>query len=283
MISRLQSYADLIRLNKPIGWLLLLWPTMMALWIASHGHPSPTIFIIFLCGVFLTRSAGDAINDFADRHFDGKVQRTQQRPLAKKSIHAFEAVAVSMALFFIAFLLVLQLNLYTIILSFIALLIACCYPFMKRITHLPQLVLGIAYGFGIPMAFAAENNHIPFIAWLILLTSILCTLSYDSMYAMTDREDDLLLGLKSTALLFGRHDKLIIFILQVLSLALFVMIGIILQMHIWYYAGLIACGVLFLYQQYLIKDRVPQKCFQAFLNNNWALCFVFLGVFINYL
>ncbi len=280
MFERLRQYALLIRLNKPIGTLLLLWPTLWGLCLAANGQPEIKIIIIFILGVFLTRSAGCIINDIADRHFDGHVERTQHRPIAAGKVTVREALILCASLALIAFLLVLMLNRLTIILACFAAAIATLYPFMKRTIDLPQAVLGIAYSWGIPMAFAAQTNHIPGIAWLLFSAAAIWSIAYDTMYAMVDRNDDIKIGVRSSAILFGRYDRLIIGLLQCVVLILLLLVGIIKQLHVFYYCSLLAAAGFFIYQQYLIKDRDRQQCFKAFLNNNWVGLVVFLGSFL---
>ncbi len=284
LIERLNIYTALTRFNKPIGSYLLLWPTLWALWIASAGHPDPLLILVFTLGVFLTRSAGCVINDVADRKIDGKVKRTALRPLAMGLISTKEAIALFVVLMLAAFMLVLlTTNALTVYLSFAALLLAFCYPFMKRFTHLPQLVLGAAFGFGIPMAFTATNEQLPLLAWLLYFAKIAWTVAYDTMYAMVDRDDDLQIGVKSTAILFGKNDNLINAILQVCTILLLIMVGLMAHLGSYYYASLIAMCVFFAYQQYLTKDRHRDACFKAFLNNHYAGLAVFIGIVLDYL
>lgn len=279
--DRLYQYVLLMRLNKPIGALLLLWPTLWALWLASNGHPQPNILIIFIAGVILMRSAGCAANDFADRHVDGRVERTKNRPLASGQLTSKEALIVTGVLLLAAFVLVLQCNLFTIQLAFIGAALALIYPFMKRYTHLPQLGLGAAFSWGIPMAFAAETNAVPANAWFLFFTSLLWPVIYDTMYAMVDRNDDEKVGIKSTAILFGQHDKLIIGILQIVFLAMLVMTGFLFQLSLPYYLSLVVALGLFIYQQWLIRDLDRDKSFAAFLNNNWVGLVIFIGIVLS--
>ena len=282
--NRLNIYIALTRFDKPIGSYLLLWPTLWALWIASDGTPDLTLIMVFTLGVFLTRSAGCVINDVADRKIDGKVKRTANRPLAKGLISTKEAVALFIFLMGSAFLLVLlTTNSMTVYLSFIALGLALLYPFMKRYTQLPQLVLGAAFGFGIPMAFTATSEQLPMLAWLLYFAKIFWTIAYDTMYAMVDRDDDLKIGVKSTAILFGQQDRLINGILQMLTLALLISVGFIANLGSIYYLGLLGMACLFVYQQYLIKDRDRDLCFKAFLNNHYAVLLVFIAIVLDYL
>jgi len=282
--QRFDIYQQLTRFNKPIGSFLLLWPTLTALWIASEGIPDISLLIVFTLGVFLTRSAGCVINDIADRKIDGKVKRTANRPLAKKLISTKEAVVLFVVLMGLAFLMVLLFtNAMTVYLSFAALALAFSYPFMKRYTQLPQLVLGAAFGFGIPMAFSATAEQIPMIAWVLYFAKISWTVAYDTMYAMVDRDDDLKIGVKSTAILFGKYDNLINALLQVTCLCLLVGAGLLANLGAVYYVGLMAMALFFCYQQYLTKDRIREQCFKAFLNNHYAGLAIFIAVIINYL
>ncbi len=282
--QRFDIYQQLTRFNKPIGSFLLLWPTLTALWIASEGIPDISLLIVFTLGVFLTRSAGCVINDIADRKIDGKVKRTANRPLAKKLISTKEAVVLFVVLMGLAFLMVLLFtNAMTVYLSFAALALAFSYPFMKRYTQLPQLVLGAAFGFGIPMAFSATAEQIPMIAWVLYFAKISWTVAYDTMYAMVDRDDDLKIGVKSTAILFGKYDNLINALLQVTCLCLLVSAGILANLGAVYYVGLMVMALFFCYQQYLTKDRIRERCFKAFLNNHYAGLAIFIAVIINYL
>lgn len=272
-----------MRFHRPIGIWLLLWPELWALWIASNGKPDFKVLIIFILGTAIMRAAGCVINDFADRNFDGFVARTKDRPLASGQVSVKEALLIFLVLSLTALVLVLQLNFFTIELSVIGLLLATIYPFTKRITHWPQLFLGLAFAWAVPMAFAAQLNQMPNIAWWIFATAVLLALAYDTMYAMTDREDDIKIGMKSTAILFGKFDRLIIGIIQLLILFLLIVIGIKQNLNLVYYASLVIAAGFMIYQQYLIKDRDPQKSFKAFLNNNWVGAIVFLGIMLNFL
>jgi 4-hydroxybenzoate polyprenyltransferase len=280
--QRLHQYALLMRLHRPIGIYLLLWPTLWALWLAGEGLPEVYLVLVFSAGVILMRSAGCAINDFADREIDGHVQRTRTRPLAVGHIQPTEALAVFGVLSACAFILVLTLNTLTLLLSFVAVLLAALYPFMKRYTHWPQVVLGAAFGWGIPMAFAAQTGTVPTLAWWLFGANLLWTVAYDTMYAMSDRDDDIRIGVKSTAVLFGRADKLIIAILQITVLLLLLLIGVHAGLGGYYYLGLAVGALLFAYQQYLLKDRDATRCFQAFQNNHWFGMAVFIGLFLDY-
>jgi len=281
--QRLYEYGLLMRVDKPIGILLLLWPTWWALWIAGEGFPDLLVFIVFTAGVFLMRSAGCVINDYADRNIDGQIERTKNRPLAQKRVKPKEALLLFAGLALTAFILVLFMNTKTIAMSFIGVLLAASYPFMKRFTHLPQLVLGVAFAWSIPMAFAAQTNTVPLAAWLLFIATVCWTIAYDTMYAMVDREDDLKAGVKSTAILFGKRDKLIIGMLQATTLLLLFIVGIYLELSSLYYIGLLVAVGLSVYQQMLIKQRNEKKCFVAFLNNNWFGLSIFGGFFAHYL
>lgn len=280
---RLREYVRLTRLNRPIGIYLVMWPMLWALWIAATGKPDGLVFAVLFVGTILMRSAGCAINDYADRHIDGHVSRTRERPLAAGTIQPREAIGVFVTLSLLSFALVLMMNRLTIQLSFIGILLAIAYPFTKRYTHLPQAVLGVAFGWAIPMAFAAQANALPAVAWLMFTGNIFWSLIYDTMYAMADREDDLKIGVKSSAILFGRYDRLIIGILQLFMLLIFILVGILLQMGIWYYLGLLAASGFGLYEQYLIRDRDARRCFQAFLNNHYLGAAIFIGIVLHYL
>jgi len=267
-----------MRMDKPIGTWLLMWPTLWAVWIASEGKPDLLVLLVFCLGVFLMRSAGCVINDFADREVDKHVARTQHRPITSGKVSSNEAISLFAVLSLTAFALVLLLNWLTIQLSVVALLLASVYPFMKRYTHFPQVVLGMAFSWAIPMAFAAQNNSIAPIAWQLYFFTVLWIVAYDTMYAMVDREDDLKIGIKSTAVIFAQADKTIIAGLQLITLIGLAWIGWQLQLGIFYYMGLLgACGFS-LYQQWLIKDREPALCFKAFLNNNWFGMVIFIGL-----
>lgn len=278
----LKNYLKLMRLHKPIGFFLLLWPTLIALWVAALGHPKPFIVFIFIAGVFVMRAAGCVINDFFDQKFDDKVSRTKNRPLVTGAVTNKEAIILFFCLMTIAFLLVLQLNIQTILLSFVAALLAILYPLMKRLINFPQAVLGAAFAWSIPMAFMAITETIPLTAWILYAATLLWVLAYDTQYAMTDLKDDLNIGIKSTAILFGKFDKIIILILQLLSLILFFYVGYSLHLRFYYMIGIVAAFVFFLYQQYLIKDRDPSLCLKAFLNNNYVGGALFFGYFLSF-
>lgn len=276
-------YIELMRLDRPIGILLLLWPTLGALWIAAEGFPDPTVLIVFILGVIIMRSAGCAINDFADRDIDGKVWRTRSRPLATGQLQAKDAVILFLVLAIIAFFLVSLLNTMTIWLSLVAVVLAASYPFMKRYTHLPQLYLGMAFGWAIPMAFAAQTETVPTIAWLLFLANIIWTTVYDTFYAMADRDDDLLAGIKSTAVLFGDDDLKIQGVLQASYILVMVLIGKQLEMSGVYYLAVAAAAGFFGYQQYLSRHRDAKACLRAFLNNNWLGACLFAGIVLHYM
>ncbi len=280
--SSIKPYLQLTRLDRPIGILLLLWPTLMALWIAAEGVPDFKLLLVFTLGVILMRSAGCAINDFADRAVDGVVWRTENRPLATGILKPWQAVATFVGLALLAFLLVLQLNQLTLYLSLVAVLLAFVYPFMKRYTYLPQLVLGMAFGWAIPMAFAAQTGSVPLMAWLLFIANIIWTTIYDTFYAMADRDDDLKIGIKSTAILFAEDDRLIQGVLQSLLLLVWFLIGQQLALSLVFYIGLLAVAGLFVYQQYLVRHRTPRACLQAFLNNNYVGAVLFMAVVLHY-
>lgn len=283
MIDKLRQYAYLMRLNKPIGIFLLLWPTAWALWIAGEGYPDPLVVFVFASGVLLMRSAGCVINDYADREFDPHVARTQERPIAAGRVMPKEALALFSLLCLVAFGLVLLMNSLTVWLSLVGVFLVATYPFMKRYTHLPQVYLGTAFGWAVPMAFAAQTGAVPKVAWLLFVATVLWTTAYDTMYGMVDREDDIKIGVKSTAVLFGESDRLIIGIIQLMFLLALALVAQSAGLGGYFYFGLLlAAGSLF-YQQYLIRDRDPQACFQAFLNNNWVGLSVFGGIVLDQL
>ena len=281
--NRLREYALLMRLHRPIGIYLLLWATLWALWLAGHGQPPKGVVLVFVLGVALMRSAGCVINDIADRNFDQHVARTRDRPLAAGRVRPGEAVGLAVVLCLLAFALVLTQNTLTIQLSFIGLALTVSYPLMKRFHHFPQLHLGAAFGWGIPMAFAAVTNTLPLLAWLLLLANVLWSAIYDTEYAMVDREDDLKIGLKSTAICFGEQDKRIIGYLQLALLSLLIGIGLLSGRGGFYYLGLFVAARLALYQQYLIRDRKPEECFKAFLNNHPFGLVIFCGLLLDFL
>ena len=278
MADRIWQYIRLMRLDRPIGWLLLLWPTLWALWIAGDGQPDGHIAFIFILGVIVMRAAGCIVNDYADRNIDRHVARTRDRPLASGAVSGTEAWVLFFILGLVALYLVMQLNRLTIQLSFVALFVAVTYPLFKRFTHLPQVYLGIAFSFGIPMAFSALTDNVPALAWWLLLANLCWTVAYDTMYAMSDRPDDLKIGVKSTAVLFGKNDLLFIALFYVVFFALMVWIGMGLRLAAYYYVGLLtAAGVagLLLYQ---CRERDRLACFQAFVNNSWVGAIIFAGL-----
>lgn len=282
-MSQFNAYWRLMRADKPIGTYLLLWPTYWALWIAAGGWPGWQLFVVFTLGVVVMRAAGCVINDYADRHVDGAVERTAQRPLATGEVSEKGALRLFAGLIALAFVLVLQLNLATIALSVVALGLAASYPFMKRYTHLPQVVLGAAFSWAIPMAFMATNEQLGLVAWLLFAANLLWTVAYDTQYAMVDRDDDILIGIKSTAILFGRFDVVIISVLQLLTLLLLIAVGQLLALSVWYYLGVAGMAILFVYQYGLIYQRQRQACFKAFLNNHYAGLLVAVGIMLHYL
>ncbi len=283
LMEKLHHYAHLVRLDRPIGIYLLLWPTLWALWIAAEGVPDITILLVFIAGVVLMRSAGCAINDYADREVDPHVARTKTRPLAAGLIAPQEALGVFAVLGLLAFCLALLLNGLTLMLSSVAIVLAATYPFMKRFHHLPQVHLGAAFAWAIPMAFTAVTGEMPpLVAWLLFLAAVLWTTAYDTMYAMCDREDDLKIGVKSTAILFGQHDRLLIGVLQVLTLLLLAWVGILSGLGNAYWLGLLVAVGFSVYQQWLIREREPLPSLQAFLNNHWLGMAVFIGLAVDY-
>jgi 4-hydroxybenzoate polyprenyltransferase len=282
LLGTIHDYVQLTRLDRPIGIWLLLWPTLWALWIAGRGKPSGRLFIIFVIGTVLMRSAGCAINDYADRSFDPHVKRTQGRPLAAGRISTVEALVLFAALSLTALSLAVQLNSKTLLLAVAGAALAVSYPFIKRFLSVPQLYLGITFGWGIPMAFAAQLESVPRVAWLLLIANILWVTVYDTIYAMVDRDDDIKIGVRSTAILFGDSDRHIIATLQAMTLLALYLIGGMLRMGPWYYAGLVAGAIFFVHHLWLIRGRDRQACFQAFLNNHYFGLAVFLGIAFNY-
>ncbi|MDW2742391.1 4-hydroxybenzoate octaprenyltransferase [Atlantibacter subterraneus] len=280
--NKLLAYHRLMRTDKPIGALLLLWPTLWALWVATPGLPPLWILAVFVAGVWLMRAAGCVVNDYADRKFDGHVKRTANRPLPSGAVTEKEARNLFVGLVLLSFLLVLTLNTMTIVLSVAALALAWVYPFMKRYTHLPQVVLGAAFGWSIPMAFAAVSESVPLSCWLLFIANICWAVAYDTQYAMVDRDDDVKIGIKSTAILFGRHDKLIIGILQVVVMGLMALVGWLNGLGAVFYAAILIAGGLFAYQQKLIAHRERAACFQAFMNNNYVGLVLFIGLVFSY-
>ena len=282
LVERFTLYERLMRLDKPIGILLLLWPTLWALWISSNGHPNWIILWIFIMGTVLMRSAGCVINDFADRDFDPHVERTKNRPLAAGLISKKEALTLFAVLTLSAFLLILRLNALTIQLSFVAAFLAASYPFTKRFFAIPQAYLGIAFGFGIPMGFAAQTGAVPAVAWAMLAANIFWAIAYDTEYAMVDREDDLKIGIQTSAITFGKYDILAVMLSYGATLAILAGIGLKLHLGWVYYAGLVAAAGVAIYHYTLIRQRDRARCFKAFLHNNWFGAAVFSGILLNY-
>jgi 4-hydroxybenzoate polyprenyltransferase len=278
IVRRLDAYERLIRLDKPIGALLLLWPTLWAVWLAAHGRPAPEIVVIFVLGTILMRSSGCAVNDYADRNFDAHVARTRERPLAAREIAPWEALAVGAALAALAFALVLFLNGLAIALSFLGLAIAITYPFAKRVFAFPQAYLGIAFGFGIPMAYAAIQRQLPLECAVLLAANVCYAFAYDTEYAMVDREDDARLGIRTSALSLGRWDVTAVMASYALMLALLTLVGVMHAMPWPYYAGLAAAGAMMLYHWTLIRGRSREACFKAFRHNNWVGAAIFAGI-----
>ena len=283
LADKLKHYWRLARFDKPIGILILLWPALWALWVASDGKPDKLVLVVICSGVVLMRAAGCVINDYADREIDPLVKRTKQRPIAAGKVSPKEALILFAILCSMAFILVLQLNLMTILLSFIAAFLAGSYPFMKRYTNLPQAYLGIAFGFAVPMSFSAQINSIPGVAWVMYLAVMLWALVYDTMYAMVDKEDDLKIGVKSTAILFGKRDREIMAVLQVIIIILLIIVGKMQQLGGFYYSGVAIAFALSIYQQKLIFNREKKQCFKAFLNSNYFGMAIFVGLFFDYL
>jgi 4-hydroxybenzoate polyprenyltransferase len=279
---RAWDFVQLMRLEKPIGIYLLLWPTLWALWVASEGVPSLKNLFIFVVGVFLMRAAGCVINDFADRKVDGHVARTKARPLASGKVTSKEALTLFAILIVLSFILVLFTNSTTIWLSFGGLALAACYPFMKRYTYYPQVVLGAAFSWGMPMAFTAETGSLPAEAWLLYIANLLWTVAYDTYYAMADREDDLKIGVKSTAILFGDADRVIILTLQALALGCLLLAAARFELGVYFHLGLLAAAGCFVWEFIKTRKREPLVCFNAFLHNHWAGLAIFIGLIVDY-
>lgn len=282
IIKQFPHYLKLMRVDRPIGTYLLLWPTLWALWIAAEGLPDTRVLVIFVLGVYVMRAAGCVINDFADRKVDGHVERTENRPLATGAVTAKEALYLFAALGIIAFLLVLMTNPLTIMLSVGGIILAFIYPFMKRYTHLPQVVLGAAFSWAIPMAYAAQTGTVPIEAWLLFTANLLWTTAYDTQYAMVDRNDDLKIGVKSTAILFGDLDRHIIILLQILAVIALIITAGMKELGLYFYLGLSGAILLFVYQSKLIWQREREGCFKAFLNNHWAGLLILAGIILDY-
>jgi 4-hydroxybenzoate polyprenyltransferase len=280
--ARVIAYAKLARVTRPIGTLLLLWPTLWALWISAEGSPQAGIVCIFVLGVVFMRAAGCVINDYADRNIDGHVSRTVTRPLATGEVSSKEALILFLCLSLTSFALVLFLNTLTITLSFVAIVLAASYPFMKRVTHLPQVHLGLAFGWAVPMSFAAQTNGVPVIAWLMLAAVVCWAVAYDTMYAMVDRDDDIKIGVKSTAILFASSDRTWIGVFQIMVFVILTIVGQHAALGFWYYVGLVVAAGFALYHQYLIRNREPRLCFKAFLNNNYLGLSIFAGILMHY-
>ena len=281
---RIEEYWELARFNRPVGTWLLLWPALWALWIAGEGQPNQKVLIVFVLGVIVMRAAGCVINDFADRDIDPHVRRTRDRPIAARRVSPVEALVLFAALLLIALSLVTFLDLLTIKLAFIGAALTVSYPFVKRFFPMPQLYLGISFGgWSVPMAFAAETGKLPRIAWVLYIAAVIWAAIYDTIYAMIDREDDLRIGVKSSAILFADMDKMLIFVMQAMMIFALVLAGQNMHFGQWYYAGLSAAGLLFLYQQWLIRDRNPAGCLRAFLNNQYVGMVIFVGILLQYI
>jgi 4-hydroxybenzoate polyprenyltransferase len=282
VMNTLFDYGRLIRLHRPVGTWLLMWPALWSLWLSSVGRPHEHVFIVFVLGTFLTRSAGCAINDWADRNVDPSVQRTQDRPLAAGRIQPFEALIVYAMLALLALALVLTLDRLTVLCSVIGAVLMVIYPFMKRFFPLPQAWLGLAFGWAVPMAWVAETGGVSRVGWLVFVSSVLWIVVYDTQYAMVDRDDDLRLGVKSSAITFGEADRVIIGALQALTVAGLWLVGREMHLGQWYQVGLGAAALTFVYQQWLIRGRDREGCFAAFLNNQWFGMLIFLGIALDY-
>ena len=280
--DKMRLYAQLIRFDKPIGTYLLLWPALWALAIAGEGSPDGWVLFVFICGVFLMRSAGCAINDYADREIDLHVARTRERPLASGKITPREALGVFAVLALLAFALVLSLNSLTIWLSFGGIVLAASYPFMKRYHYLPQVHMGAAFGWSVPMAYAAQTGSLPKMAWLLYVATVVWAVGYDTIYSMVDRDDDLKIGVKSTAILFGEFECVAVGLFQGLFLLAMLLVGIDLDFSAIYFVALLLASLLLIFQQFLINDRVPEHCFIAFLNNHWVGAIIFFGIMGHY-
>ncbi|CUI07473.1 4-hydroxybenzoate octaprenyltransferase [Massilia sp. P8910] len=281
-MNKLSLYFRLIRLDKPIGILLLLWPTLIALWIAAQGRPAPAVVVIFTLGTILMRSAGCAINDYADRDFDKHVKRTAERPLTSGRIKSWEALAVAAALSVISFLLIVPLNALTKQLSVAAVIIAGSYPYFKRFFAIPQAYLGIAFGFGIPMGFAAVQNQVPAVAWWLLLANVFWAIAYDTEYAMVDRDDDIRIGIRTSAITFGRFDVAAVMLCYGATLAIILVCGWLEGLRGWFVGGVAVAAAVALYHYTLIRGRERMACFAAFRHNNWLGAALFAGVALDY-
>ena len=281
---RIEEYALLARLDRPIGTWLLMWPALWGLWIAGAGKPHPRVLLVFVAGVFVMRAAGCVINDYADRNIDPHVRRTRDRPLAARRVSPREALYLFAVLITAALYLVTRLDFLTIKLAFIGAAMTVSYPFVKRIFPMPQLYLGISFGgWSVPMAFAAESGAVPRVAWVLYIAAVMWAAIYDTMYAMVDREDDLKVGVKSSAILFADMDKLLIGVMQVMMLFALMLAGRSMKFGQWYDAGVIGAGLLFVYQQWLIRKREPAGCLKAFFNNQYVGAVIFVGIMLQYL
>jgi 4-hydroxybenzoate polyprenyltransferase len=281
---RIEEYALLARFDRPVGTWLLLWPALWALWIAGEGTPNQKVLIVFVLGVIVMRAAGCVINDFADRDIDPHVKRTRDRPIAARRVSPVEALVLFLVLLGIALYLVTFLDPFTIKLAFIGAGLTVSYPFIKRIFPMPQLYLGISFGgWSVPMAFSAETFQLPRVTWVLYIAAIIWAAIYDTIYAMVDREDDLKVGVKSSAILFADMDKALIFVMQVMMIFALVLVGQNMQFGVWYYGGLVAAGFLFLYQQWLIRNRDPAGCLRAFVNNQYVGMVIFIGILLQYI
>jgi 4-hydroxybenzoate polyprenyltransferase len=281
-MNKLALYLRLVRADKPIGILLLLWPTLWALWMATKGHPDPMIVAIFTIGTALMRSSGCAINDYADREFDRHVKRTVDRPLTSGRIKGWEALMVAAVLAIVSFLLILPLNALTKELSVIALIVAGSYPYFKRFFAIPQAYLGIAFGFGIPMSFAAVQDHVPAVAWWLLLANVFWAVAYDTEYAMVDRDDDLKIGIRTSAITFGKYDVFAVMLCYTVALGIDLVCGWMLGLRWWFVAGVLVAAGMAVYHYTLIRDRDRMRCFAAFRHNNWLGAALFIGVALDY-
>ncbi|MBS0290193.1 MAG: 4-hydroxybenzoate octaprenyltransferase [Proteobacteria bacterium] len=281
-LERLYQYGLLMRVHRPVGILLLLWPTLIALLFANAGKPSFYLVMIFMMGVFLMRSAGCVINDVADRNFDGFVQRTKARPLVTKKVTTQEALLLFCLLLLASFILVCKTNINTLMLSFVAASLAILYPFTKRFIHFPQVILGAAFGWAIPMVYSASDKTLTLDCWLLFIATLLWAVAYDTIYAMVDKADDLKIGTKSTAILFGQFDKFGVGFCHALMLMIYIVIGNFLSLGWIYYSAIMLAGFFALYQQWLIRKSCPHGCFQAFLNNQWLGAVLFVGTLLNY-
>jgi len=282
MVTQLRNYAKLMRIDKPIGVWLLLWPTLWALWLAGKGHPDQGLFVVFMCGVFVMRSAGCVLNDYVDRKIDPYVERTRTRPIASGAVAPTEALLLFVALASIAVGLATMLNRPARMLAIVAAGLTIAYPFIKRYVSIPQFVLGIAFGWAVPMAFAAQTGRTPPLAWLVFGVAVVWAVIYDTFYAMVDRDDDRKLGVKSTALLFGEVDLFVIAGLQLLMLAALTFVGLRAELGFWYYLSVASAASLMAYHQWLARDRQPAGCFAAFLNNHYIGLIVFIGIVLHY-